>query len=49
MSSIALFASNLFEHATCIIIIEKYLWTNDNQFTFKSGHSQMFAFILYQN
>ena len=30
--------SKLFEHII-IICLEEYLWTNDNQFRFKSGHS----------
>ena len=30
-------ASKVFEHFT--IRLEKYLWTKDNQFGFKSGHS----------
>ena len=30
--------SKLFEH-TIVIRLEEYLWTNDNQFGFKSGHS----------
>ena len=37
---IALFSiiSKVFEH-TIVIRLEEYLWTNDNQFGFKSGHS----------
>ena len=35
MSSIA---SKIFEHII-ILRLEEYLWTNDNQFGFKSGHS----------
>ena len=35
MSSIA---SKIFEHII-ILRLEQYLWTNDNQFGFKSGHS----------
>ena len=31
-------ASKVFEHII-ILRLEKYLWTNDNQFGFKSGHS----------
>ena len=30
--------SKVFEH-TIVIRLEEYLWTNDNQFGFKSGHS----------
>ena len=30
--------SRVFEH-TIVIRLEEYLWTNDNQFGFKSGHS----------
>ena len=30
--------SKVFEHII-IICLEEYLWTNDNQFGFKSGHS----------
>ena len=30
--------SKVFEH-TIVICLEEYLWTNDNQFGFKSGHS----------
>ena len=31
-------ASKVFEHII-ILRLEEYLWTNDNQFGFKSGHS----------
>ena len=31
-------ASKVFEHII-ILMLEEYLWTNDNQFGFKSGHS----------
>ena len=34
-------ASKVFEHV--IIRLGKYLWTNDNQFGFKSGHSTDFC------
>ena len=30
--------SKIFEH-TIVIRLEEYLWINDNQFRFKSGHS----------
>ena len=30
-------ASKVFEHII-ILRLEEYLWTNDNQFGFKSGH-----------
>ena len=44
--SLSSIISKVFEHII-IIRLEEYLWTNDNQFGFKSGHStDLYIYVL---